>query len=133
MPATASGTRALNPPDDGGEEPARHKAERYVWALFLASTYEVLPLAYPKGGDMRIIAFIIEDPVICEILGDQREPTALPSLAPARGPLLWELPAARQTEREAGPHSQPAPDDEYTKPTSVASRGFSQSGDWGLS
>jgi hypothetical protein len=62
---------------------------------------------------MRIIAFINEGPVIREILGHLGEPTAAPSLAPARGPPLWELPVTGQADREIDPQIQPAPDYEF--------------------
>jgi hypothetical protein len=96
------------------DEPAHRKAARYVWALLLARIYEVFPLVCPKcGGDMRIIAFINEGPVIREILGHLGEPTSAPRLAPARGPPLWELPATEQAEGESDPQAQPAPDYEF--------------------
>jgi len=62
---------------------------------------------------MRIIAFINEGPVIREILGHLGEPTSAPTLAPARGPPLWELPVAGHADREADPQAQPAPDYEF--------------------
>jgi len=41
------------------------QAARYAWALLLARIYEVLALVCPKcGGEMRIIAFIIEAKVV---------------------------------------------------------------------
>ena len=96
------------------EEPPHRRAARYVWALLLARIYEVLPLVCPKcGGDMRIIALINEGPVIREILGHLGEPISAPSLAPARGPPLWELPVAGPPERETDPQAQPAPDYEF--------------------
>ena len=37
------------------------QAARYAWSLLLVRIYEVFPLQCPKcGGEMRIIAFIIE-------------------------------------------------------------------------
>jgi hypothetical protein len=99
-------------PDGPGR--AYRKAARYVWALLLARIYEVLPLVCPKcGGDMRIIAFINEGPVIREILGHLGEPTSAPSLAPARGPPLWELQPDGQAEREIDLLAQPTPDYEF--------------------
>jgi len=62
---------------------------------------------------MPIIAFINEGPVIRDILEHLGEPTSAPSLAPARGPPLWELPVAGQPERETDPQAQPAPDYEF--------------------
>lgn len=112
--APESGASVPNTPDELADEPAHRKAARYVWALLLARIYEVLPLVCPKcGGDMRIIAFINEAPVIREILGHLGEPTSAPSLAPARAPPLWELPGTEQAERETDPQAQPAPDYEF--------------------
>ena len=82
--------------------------------LLLTRIYEVLPLVCPQyGGDMRIIAFINEGLVIREILGHLGEPTSAPSLAPARGPALWEVPVPGHSERENDPQAQPAPDYEF--------------------
>ena len=106
--------RKQNSPDEEADEPAHRKAARYVWALLLARIYEVLPLVCPKcGGEMRIIAFINDGPVIREILSHLGEPTSAPRIAPARGPPLWELPVAGQAERESDPQAQPAPDYEF--------------------
>lgn len=78
-----------NSPDEVAEEPTHRKAARYVWALLLAHIYEVFPLVCPKcGGEMRIIAFINDGPVIREILGHLGEPTSVPHISPARGPPL---------------------------------------------
>jgi len=80
----------------------------------------VQPLVSPKcGGDMRIIAFMAqghavnEGPAIRELLGHLGEPTFAPSLAPARGPPLWELPVGGLGERETDPQARPAPDYEF--------------------
>lgn len=109
-------------PDEVADEPAHRKAARYVWALLLARIYEALPLLCPKcGGEMRIIAFINEGPVIREILGRVGERTSAPIMTKARGPPLWELPVTKPTERETDPLAQPAPDYE-----------FDQRGDTGL-
>lgn len=114
VPATVPDASAPNVPDELADEPAHRKAARYVWALLLARIYEVLPLVCPKcGGDMRIIAFINEGPVIREILGHLGEPTAAPTLAPARGPPLWDLPVAGQALQGIDPQAQPAPDYEF--------------------
>lgn len=57
---------------------------RYYWRI-----YEVLLVVWPKcGGELRIIAFIKEGPVIREILGHLGEPTSAPRLTLARGPPL---------------------------------------------
>lgn len=116
-PPTAM-TEAVPATEPGAtDEPIHRKAARYVWALLLARIYEVLPLVCPKcGGDLRIMAFINEGPVIREILGHLGELTSAPRLAPARGPLLWALPVGDQAERETDPpdpQAQPAPDYEF--------------------
>jgi hypothetical protein len=57
---TEPGATVPNVPDEVAEA-AHRKAARYVWALLLARIYEVVPLVCPKcGGDMRIIAFIMQ-------------------------------------------------------------------------
>jgi hypothetical protein len=43
------------------------------------------------GADMRLIAFITEPPAIQAILAHLGEPIAPPTVAPARGPPLWDL------------------------------------------
>jgi hypothetical protein len=60
---------------------------------------------------MKIIAFITEAVAIREILGHLGEPTAPPTLMPARGPPLWEL--AGSEPDEIDPQAQPAPDYEF--------------------
>lgn len=90
--ASEPGASVQNASGDVAKEPAYRKAAGYVWALLRARICEVLPLVCPKcGGDMRIIAFINEGPVIRQILGHLGELTTAPSLAPTRGQLLWEL------------------------------------------
>jgi len=60
---------------------------------------------------MRIIAFITDGPTVHDILVHLGEPITPPTLAPARGPPLWEWPPAGQ--REIDPQAQPAPDYEF--------------------
>jgi len=73
---------------------------------------KVLPLLSPKcGGEMRIIAFITEGPVIREIPGHPGESTSPPRLRPARGPPLWEMPGSEPDEFD--PQAQPEPNDEF--------------------
>ena len=62
---------------------------------------------------MWFIAFINEGPVIRELLGHLGEPISAPSLAPARGPPLWEVLVAGPVERETDPQAQPAPDYQF--------------------
>ena len=64
---------------------------RYLWAALLARIYEILPLRCALcGSQVRIIAFITDEPAIHCILSDLGEPTAPPEAAPARAPPLWE-------------------------------------------
>ena len=96
------------PPDPPTAEPAPARAARYAWALLLARIYEVFPLVCPLcGAEMRIIAFITDASVIRDILVHLGEPIAPPRVAPARGPPLWDLPAAG--EGGGAPIAQPAP------------------------
>ncbi len=65
----------------------KRRAATRCWALLLARIYECLPLLCPKCGQpMRIIAFILDPPVIEQILGHMGEPTAMPPVSPARAP-----------------------------------------------
>jgi len=77
--------------------------------LLLARIYEVFPLRCSLcGAEMRIIAFITDGPTVRDILVHLGEPITPPTVAPARGPPLWELPPAGQ--REIDPQARPAPD-----------------------
>ncbi len=67
----------------------------YAWGLLLARIYEAFTLLCPKcGSAMRIIAFITDAPTVREILIHLGEPITPPTIAPARGPPLWEAAAA---------------------------------------
>ena len=63
------------------------------------------------GAPMRIIAFITDPPILCDILNHVGEPTAPPRIAPARGPPLRD-PLDAETG-DAAPHAQPAPEFEF--------------------
>lgn len=70
---------------------ARRAAAR-SWALLLVRIYECLPLRCPRCGEpMRIIAFILDPPVIERILAHIGVPTEPPALRPARSPPQGEL------------------------------------------
>jgi hypothetical protein len=89
-------------------EPAHRRAARYAWALLLARIYEVFPLRCTHcGADMRIIAFITDDPTVRAILAHLGEPTAPPRIAPARGPPQWRLKVELRPSRRA--HSGHSP------------------------
>jgi len=64
----------------------------HCWALLLARIYECTPLACPRCGEpMRIIAFILDPPVVERILTHIGEPVDAPEVWPARGPPQAEL------------------------------------------
>jgi len=73
------------PPDP---EPARRASPaRIRWAVLLARIYEVLPLLCPAcGGQMSILAFLTDPPVVSAILLHLDLPHRPPPLSPARGP-----------------------------------------------
>lgn len=78
-------------PESGTSERFRITAAR-CWALLLARIYECFSLMWPNcGQSMRIIAFIIEPPVIERILTHVGEPTEPPEVLPARAPPQLEL------------------------------------------
>ena len=62
------------------------------WALLLTRIYECLPLSCPQCGEpMRIIAFILDPPVIERILSHIGLPTTAPEVLPARAPPQGEF------------------------------------------
>ncbi|MBU8871766.1 MAG: hypothetical protein KOO60_12945 [Gemmatimonadales bacterium] len=68
------------------------QAAARCWAMLLARIYERLPLACPKCGQpMRLIAFIMEPPVVEKILKHIGEPTEPPTVLPARAPPQVEM------------------------------------------
>ena len=69
----------------------KSSSSHYLWAILIARIYAVFPLVCPDcGGQMRIIAFIREKPIINEILISIDEPTKPPVLLPPRAPPLWD-------------------------------------------
>lgn len=69
----------------------KSSSSHYLWAILIARIYAVFPLVCPDcGGQMRIIVFIREKPIIHEILNSISEPTKPPVLSPPRAPPLWE-------------------------------------------
>ena len=60
---------------------------------------------------MRSIAFILESAVVRDLLAHLGEPITSPTIAPARGPPLWEMPQAGH--RAIDPQAQPAPDYDF--------------------
>ena len=68
------------------------KTAARCWALLLTRIYECLPLQCPRCGQpMRVIAFVLDPPVIERILRHVGEPTEPPALLPARSPPQGEL------------------------------------------
>jgi hypothetical protein len=76
------------------------RAASRCWALLLARIYESLPLDCPRCGErMRIIAFVLDPPVIERILLHLGEPTEPPAILPARSPLQGEMVASGADDR----------------------------------
>ena len=84
----------IDQPDQSQDKPqgrARMAAAR-CWAMLLARIYECLPLACPRCGEpMRLIAFILEPPVVEKILLHIGEPTEPPAVLPARAPPQMDM------------------------------------------
>ena len=99
-------------------EPAPEPASpaRIRWAVLLARIYDVLPLLCPAcGGEMRILAFLTDPPVVSAILLHLDLPHKPPPLSPAREPpqgdLLTEL--LDQTPAFDPVEPEPVPDFEF--------------------
>jgi hypothetical protein len=72
--------------------PASMSSARIRWAQLLARIFQVLPLLCPScGGDMRILAFLTDPPVVQGILLHLDLPHRPPPVAPARGPPQGDL------------------------------------------
>ena len=90
----------------------------YLWAILIARIYAVFPLICPDcGGQMKIIAFVREKPVIHQILNHIGEPTKPPILSPARAPPLWEEVAINSSS-------------EFTLPDAIPDYEFDQTISW---
>ncbi|MCP4548563.1 MAG: hypothetical protein GY835_19065, partial [bacterium] len=92
--------------DDGNNSgPGRIKsAVSRGWALLLARIYECLPLLCRRcGKPMKIIAFILDPPVIERILSHIGEPVESPRIMPARGPPQGELGFDQDTAQDTWP------------------------------
>ncbi len=78
---------------ESDDTPSKKKgsSSHYLWAILIARIYAVFPLVCPDcGGQMKIIAFIREKPIIHKILNHIGEPTEPPALTPARAPPPWD-------------------------------------------
>ena len=93
--------------DDGEPRSAASHLAAGCWALLLARIYECWPLLCPRCSQpMRIIAFILDPPVITRILTHIGEPATPPAVLPARAPPQAELgfePADRPAAQTAWP------------------------------
>ncbi len=75
------------PSDDDEPGDRMRRAATRCWVMLLARICECLPLLCPKcGKPMRIIAFILDRPVIERILDHIGESTTSPPVSPARPP-----------------------------------------------
>jgi len=80
------------PADDDKPKTGIQKAAARCWALLLVRIYECLPLLCSKCGEpMRIIAFVLDPPVIERILDHIGEPSTPPLILPARSPPQAEM------------------------------------------
>lgn len=80
------GPRSLSSDEGERRSPPGRIAAR-CWALLLARIFEYLPLGCPHGrAPMRLIAFILDPPVIERILVLIGEPVEAPVVLSARSP-----------------------------------------------
>ena len=78
--------------DEGERRSLPGKVAARCWALLLARIFEYLPLVCTRCGEpMRLIAFILDPPVVERILVHIGEPTEAPVVLPARSPPQGEL------------------------------------------
>jgi hypothetical protein len=86
----SAGTRVI--PAKSPETASRPRASAHtLWAMLIARIYEVLPLVCPLcGGQMRLIAFIIDGHEVGKILENIGVDAQPPRITPARGPPLWD-------------------------------------------
>ncbi|MBK6735769.1 MAG: transposase [bacterium] len=88
------GLPSVSPPASDPPSPLSNlrRAAARCWALLLVRIYECLPLRCPECGEaMRIIAFLLDRPVIERILEHIGEPTQPPAVLPARSPPQLEF------------------------------------------
>ena len=82
LPEADTGVRPRS--DDGEERSAAGRLAARCWALLLARIYECLPLLCSRCGEpMRIIALILDPPVIERILTHIGEPVTPPAVLAA--------------------------------------------------
>jgi hypothetical protein len=110
----SDGNTAGSPPpacskvqDEPGRPPTN--PTRIRWAVLLERIYEVLPLLCPAcGGQMRVLAFLTDPPLVSAILLHLELPHRPPPISPARGPpqgdfLLDQTPAFDPADGEPMP------------------------------
>jgi hypothetical protein len=114
---------AASPSPSAEPAPAPASPARIRWAILLSRIYDVLPLLCPAcGGEMRILTFLTDPPVVSAILLHLDLPHKPPPLSPARGPpqsdlltgLLDQTPAFDPAEPDPVPDfefDQSLPDD----------------------
>ena len=99
------------------DPPPRRAASHYLWAMLLARIYEALPLVCPVcQAQMRIIAFITDAGTVRKILDHIGESAQPPTIAPARGPPLWEAAMASEhagNDPQWDMSAQPEPEFEF--------------------
>ena len=96
-----------------GEDPVRPaNPARIRWAILLTRIYGVLPLLCPAcGGQMKVLAFLTDPPVVSAILLHLDLPHQPPPLSPARGPPQGEFLLDQTSEFDP---TEPVPESEYT-------------------
>ncbi|MBW2245278.1 MAG: transposase [Deltaproteobacteria bacterium] len=99
------------PPAEDHDQPARPASPaRIRWAMLLARIYEVLPLLCPAcGGQMSVLAFLTDPPVVAAILLHLELPHRPPPISPARGPPQGDF-ILDQTPAFDPAHGEPIPD-----------------------
>jgi len=95
--------------DADAPAPSTHRA-RIRWAVLLSRIYGVLPLLCPGcGGEMKILAFLTDPPVVSSILLHLDLHHLPPPLSPARGPPQGDF-LFDQTSEVATTAADPVPD-----------------------
>ena len=83
VPEDEDAAESHGPADDDKPKTGIQRAAARCWALLLVWIYECLPLLCPKCGEpMRIIAFVLDPPVIERILNHIGEPSTPPLIQP---------------------------------------------------
>ncbi|MFH1843201.1 MAG: transposase [bacterium] len=110
MPETEAAVAPTGSANVAGPRTGIRRAAARCWALLLVRIYDCLPLVCPRCGEpQRIIAFVLEPPVIERILDHIGEPTAPPEVLPARGPPQAEL-GFDQVDQKVGQNAWPEMD-----------------------